>query len=746
MLDKWFLEEIEKKIQNTDRLVIIDESGKADFLFYTLKTVRVSKIFHIADEIEELNAKYEIEKNYSGEKVLIITNRPLDKLKFIREYAETGDYFIIKSLDRFIWQMVKEKINYDLQEIPEKIIALGKLSVGKGKEFWDRIKTRGNVFTEEDILAFLAEPEKHFKSFEKEVQGLFIDFMSEFTPYSLKHKPPVTVAKEITAAIFANLLDKNHTHITFLDNIYKKWIDSKKYEQKLYQYLEGYQLPEDLNIWSVPMDHPFMQIDKLWLKELTNNFDNKQWIVEKIETLQNRAEQPITDMIGTGYWKDIVVLFGYKLSELNRIQNLDDAAKYYKDSFSKIDQSMRHIFTFFLNERDILQPFQDYYRNLAHDYLEKWFIYFKEQYQENQTGLLKKIMTDNKPPLAIIVGDAISYEVAQEIYRKIKDDFRSEYVFTMDAVYGDFPSITDNNMSRLFSGSYKVYDDRQQRQEALQEEIKKEIKFHDLNNLSISHTVNDYSIFYMSDMDEISEKEGQNALKYYDMIIKSLLENINCLFKCGYKKVILVSDHGFVLTGLLDESDKISFDLENGKKYERYCLSKSKAKSMPVHVLEFKKLYKDYEYVYFSTTLNPFKSTGPYGFAHGGITPQELLIPVLQIEKHQRDINTLKVEIINKEELQSIVGDVYPVRLKAGLSESDMFSRERKIIIVMVKNKQEFGQSDVINIHEGEEILREFNFKDHDVFEIVVLDSQTKARLDCCTIKRNVARDLGGLV
>jgi len=673
MLDKWFLEEIEKKIQNTDRMVIIDQSGEADFLFNTLKKVQVSQIFQVSEEIEELNAKYEIEKNYSGEKVLIITNRPLDKLKFIREYAETGDCFIIKSLDRFIWQMVKEKMNYDLQEIPEKIIAYGKLSVGKGKECWDRIISSGNVFTEDDILAFLAEPEKHFKSFEKEVQELFIDFMSEFTPYPLKHKPPATVAKEITAAIFENLLDKNHTHNTFLDNIYRKWIDSKKYEQKLYQYIEEYQLPEDLNIWSVPMDHPFMQIDKLWLKELINNIGNKQWIAEKIDTLQRRSEQPIIDMIGTSYWKDIVVLFGCKLSDLNWIQNLDDAAKYYKDSFSKIDQSMRHIFTFYLNEKDMLQPFQDYYRNLAQNYLEKWFLYFKEQYQENQTGLLKKIVIENKPPLAIIIGDAISLEVAQEIYRKIKDDFRSEYIFTMDAVYGDFPSITDNNMSRLFSGSDKIYDDRKQRQEALQTEIKKVIKFQDLNNLSISHIISNYSIFYMSDMDSISEKEGQNALKYYDKIIEGLSEKINCLFKSGYKKVILVSDHGFVLTGLLDESDKISFDLENGKKYERYCLSKSKVKSMPVHVLEFKKPYKDYEYVYFSTTLNPFKSTGPYGFAHGGITPQELLIPVLQIEKQQRDINTLKVEIINKEELQSIAGDIYPVKLKAGLSEGDIF-------------------------------------------------------------------------
>jgi hypothetical protein len=117
----------------------------------------------------------------------------------------------------------------------------------------------------------------------------------------------------------------------------------------------------------------------------------------------------------------------------------------------------------------------------------------------------------------------------------------------------------------------------------------------------------------------------------------------------------------------------------------------------------------------------------------------------LEIEKPEKEINSLKVEITNKEELKNITGDIYPVKLMAGSSEGDMFSRDRKIIIVMVKEKEEFNQSDIINIHEEEEIVKEFNFKDYDEFEIVVLDAQTKTRLDYCNVKRNIARDLGGL-
>jgi hypothetical protein len=48
-------------------------------------------------------------------------------------------------------------------------------------------------------------------------------------------------------------------------------------------------------------------------------------------------------------------------------------------------------------------------------------------------------------------------------------------------------------------------------------------------------------------------------------------------------------------------------------------------------------------------------------------------------------------------------------------------------------------------MHEEEGIIREFNFSGHNEFEIIVLDDQSKTRLDFCTVKRNITRDLGGL-
>ena len=88
-------------------------------------------------------------------------------------------------------------------------------------------------------------------------------------------------------------------------------------------------------------------------------------------------------------------------------------------------------------------------------------------------GLLKKIIKENKPPAAIILGDAISYEVAQEIVKGIATEYKIKDV----ALCGNYPSITENNMSRIFTTSEGLFKTRGEREQVLLKELKQNIKF-----------------------------------------------------------------------------------------------------------------------------------------------------------------------------------------------------------------------------------------------------------------------------
>lgn len=742
MLDKWFIEDIKAGLKKSNRFVIIDEQSKSGFFLDILKRKNLGAVFEVSSELDELRSKYDIEKNYSDTNTLIFTNISLNKLKFLREYCETSGCLRITHLHRYIAQKVNNKMKFDLgSRPPDDIIAIGKLSIGKKKDYWDRIKAGGEegLFTTVDVLKFLNSPEKIFKKYGKEEQRLFSDLMSRYTLYPLENKPSQTIADDISTAIFDHLIYK--TDKPFLEKIYNGWIDSKKYESSLKKYVSKYSLPGDTDIWNVPANHPFEEIDIKRLGQVIENIGNEEWIKDKLPLIKRRASQAIVETLDINFWKDIHVLFSYDPSGIAGINNLDDAIGHYRNHFYKLDNAIRHLYKKFLADESILKPIQEYYQQIISMYLDKWFSFFSDQYKENQTGLLKRIISENDPPIAIIVGDAISYGVSQEIIEGIG----SGYKIQNNVICGNYPSETGINMSSLFVSTGDLYETRDKRQKELTKDTGKNIEFMDVDKLSVAHTLNDYTVLYAPDVDELSEKQNQRALKYYDEFIGEIRDKIDTLFGCGYKKMFLVSDHGFVLTGILQESDKISLNVPDGAKHERYCVSESKIPGVLEHIIEVKKTYKKYDYLYFSRTLNPYKTKGEYGFSHGGITPQELLIPYLMIEKRGADMNQLEVSIINKKALEAVVGDVYEIKIKAGAHMGELFSSQRKIIIIFVNKRKEFNQSDIIDMKADEEVIKEFSFGKYDEFEAVIVDAESKSRLDSCKIKKQIARDLGGL-
>ncbi len=163
-------------------------------------------------------------------------------------------------------------------------------------------------------------------------------------------------------------------------------------------------------------------------------------------------------------------------------------------------------------------------------------------------------------------------------------------------------------------------------------------------------------------------------------------------------------------------------------------------------LIEAKKSYKQFDYLYFAKNINPFKTPGLYGFSHGGVSPQELVTPYFYWESTGGSASSLSVSIENKTDLKDVTGELFSIKIQADKGAEDLFSMNRKVYLVFFANKAQINKSDVFTIQRREQITKEYRFDGHSEIEVHLLDAATKQQLDRAVIKQNKNRDLGGLL
>jgi hypothetical protein len=738
MIDKWFAEDIEKILKEKNRIVISSGGENARFIETLIPNHYL--VLKTDNEIDELKVKYTIEKDYLDKKIIIFTSTPRENLKFIREYCETCGCIEIKYLHNYVKEKVHGKLGLNLQLAADEIVTAAKISAGKSTDYWidivhkggDRIFDIGN-----EILPFLHDPEGYCKKLDKQVEKGFFSRLNQWLERENIGQPPATLAKAAAKKILGSLVsDKGEKRFK---EVYKSWADSKKYEKSLKQYVEEQTIPFNVDIWAVDVSHPFKKIDKSWLTEITKNLGNKEFIKKKLEIIIKRATDTTGQKLSPTLWNDIICILTFDISQINGLKTLEDTIKFYTHAFCRLDASVRRLYSDFLNENEIIQPFQEYYNQILIQFLDKWFACFKD-YSENQTGLLDELITSQKK-CAVIVGDGISYDIARDVSEQIKSRYKVDNGYRL----ADLPSTTEHNMTRIYMGSTNVEPVQKKREQCLVEKYGDDIMFAKLEDVSYTSEPSQFLICTYKDIDSIAEKMQQGALKFISQMVDELIERIDQLMKCGYQKVYLTSDHGFVLTGKLAESDKVEFDFKGDvDKNERYVRTAEK-QDASAWLVEINQKSGEFDYIYFHKSNNPFKTPGLYGYAHGGISPQELVVPFISIESKSADINKLDVVIANKENLQAVVGDIFEISLKAGIGKEGLFSMQRKVEILFLASGKQINKSDIISLKPEEVVKKEYSFDGRNELDAIVIDAETKETIDRVTIKQETIRDTGGL-
>ena len=593
---------------------------------------------------------------------------------------------------------------------------------------------------EKELLPFLDDPKKFVQKYNDQVVGTFFKKVSEHLSQDYIEKPPETLALEVVKAMFDGLIYNNSDSI--LENVYWNWVDSVTYRSSLSEYLNKYKIPKNMDIWGVSTAHPFQEIDECWLKEIGDNLYDKEKLPKYLAKINERSQNKQAETLGITFWNDIRELLGFDSKDISYLTSINECVEFYVKHFYKLDSAIRNLYMNFLNNKGLLEPFQEYYKDLAGIFLDKWFKCFDE-YKTNQTGLLQRIINENNCKTAIIVGDGISYEISQNIIKNVS----KKYSVIKDIVLADIPSETENNMSSIYMGNGVIEKIQSKREKYLQDTNQdKTIGFVSLNKVNDDIEQYQYLICAYNVIDAMGEQLQHHALQHFDKIERECAEKIEFLLRNGYKKVYLVADHGFVLTGILNEADKISVEF-TGKvqKNERYIRTVEPQQVSNDKVFEVEQTYDDFKYLYFSNTLNPFKTPGVYGYSHGGLSPQELITPHISWESIKEDSNILDVTIDNKSDLQNVTGEIFQIRLKAAASEVDLFSSERKVYLVFFSKGKQITKSDIMTMTNNQEICKDYAFDGNEMMEVQLLEAESKEQLDKATVIKDKSRDLGGL-
>ena len=435
----------------------------------------------------------------------------------------------------------------------------------------------------------------------------------------------------------------------------------------------------------------------------------------------------------------MIVLLEFDPKDIAYLGSFDECVEFYKKHFCKLDTAIRNLYAEFLNRKELLEPFQDMYKEYVAIFLDKWFHYF-QGYTETQTGTLQRIIDETDGlKIAVIVGDGVAYEIAELVAAKVKDIAKLE----KNSILADLPSETENNMSRIYMSNgvtEAIQSNREKYLAAQNPDVS--IDFIRLDEVTEEALPGQVLICTYKDIDDMGEKLQQKALKYFPETIDFFAEKISLLLRSGYAKVFLVTDHGFVLTGLLRDADKISSMPDiYGKACERYFVSERQNSCNNWVVRE-----RNGKYFYFARSNNSFKSTGAYGFSHGGASPQELITPYFCWERSADSAASLTVSIANKADLKDVTGELFSIKIQADKGAGDLFSMDRKVYLVFFANKAQVNKSDMFTIQRNERVTKEYTFDGHSELEVHLLDALTRQQLDRVIVKQNKDRDLGGLL
>ena len=272
-----------------------------------------------------------------------------------------------------------------------------------------------------------------------------------------------------------------------------------------------------------------------------------------------------------------------------------------------------------------------------------------------------------KKKVAVIISDALRYEVAHDLINELHKDDKN--VSSLTYQLSSLPSITSFGMANLLPGKVLTYDGSitiDNEKPISIDQRDKILKKHSEKYTAVSFdtiqksTKQDNRELFKADVvyvyHDIIDKEGhkgteRNTFTASKNAIQELAKMVK-LIQGGFNvsKVFITADHGYLYNDLdIEEADKNEMeDTDIFESGARHYMTKS---DLPVALgnkvpLSKVSRFKDSWYVVIPDSVNRFKKAGSrYQFTHGGGSLQEMVVPLIESsrkeEKIQRKVKPL---------------------------------------------------------------------------------------------------------
>lgn len=390
--------------------------------------------------------------------------------------------------------------------------------------------------------------------------------------------------------------------------------------------------------------------------------------------------------------------YAYQVICVTNYQCIDGFAaiieKYENDDW-KIDRAYREFYYAFdyLEQTESFEALRELVENIyTNEYLAKQLPKWNAGIQEKdafmqlplQRNFYNRYVKNTKERTVVIISDAMRYEVGQELHQCIQDDPKS--TVRLEAMLSILPSYTRLGMAALLphkiltmTDMYEVLaddiscNDLAGRQKVLQKYAPDSIciQFDELKNMKKAElravfTGKQVVYVYHNQIDARGDKlntenETFTACEEAVQEIYQMIQRING--SANTHRFIITADHGFIYKrDKVMESDKIGgIDRADAFINRRFIVSHHAVEEDGVNSigLGYTLGNQDKKIVSYPISSNVFQvAGGGQNFVHGGSSPQEMLIPVLDIKMERGKMETRTVQITMVSQVQKITNKI----------------------------------------------------------------------------------------